>query len=263
MQEKKGCMNKKVNKKAQLTIFIILALVIVAILLVLFYPRIKILVSGPAPTDYIKECGEKATKEVLEKISLQGGSLEPENYILYEGNKVDYACYTNEYYKRCVMQKPFLKQDIEKEIIAYIEPKVKDCFDSLKAQLEKRGSFVKIQDMSIDVSIIPNSIIVTINAPMTITKGSIARLEKFKININSQMYDLVIISSAIANYEARYGSSDSLTYMLYYPDVKVEKKELSDGETIYILSYKPTNEKFVFASRSIAWPAGYIGEREK
>jgi len=251
------------NKHAQLTLFIIIALVIVALLLVLFYPRIKTIISGPVPTDYIKECGEKATKEVLDKVRMQGGSLEPENYILYDGNKVDYACYTNEYYKTCVMQKPFLKQDIEKEIINYVEPKVKKCAAELKSQLEKSGSSVTLQDIKVIASIIPNSVLVNVNVPMTVTKGSTARLEKFKINVNSQLYDLTILASAIANYEARYGSSDSLTYMLYYPDIKVEKKELSDGETIYILTYKPTNEKFMFASRSIAWPAGYIGDRTK
>ena len=112
------------NKKGQLTIFIIIAIIIVAVLLFLFYPRIKTIVSGPSPSSYIEKCTEDATKEVLEKLEAQGGSLTPENYILYEDNKVDYVCYTNEYYKRCTMQKPFLKQDIEKEITEYIEPKV-------------------------------------------------------------------------------------------------------------------------------------------
>lgn len=77
------------------------------------------------------------------------------------------------------------------------------------------------------------------------------------------MYDLIMIASSIANYEAKYGDADSLTYMLYYPDIKVEKKEQSDGSRVYILTNKPTNEKFIFASRSIVWPPGYVGEETK
>lgn len=255
-------MIKKLNKKAQLTIFIIIAIVIAAILLILFYPKIKVLVTGPVATDYIEECAEEAAEEALEKLKVQGGSLEPENYILYEDNKVEYVCYTNEYYKRCIMQKPFLKQDIEQEIIGYVEPRVKNCFSSLKQQLEKRGSRVELQDIEVEASVVPNSIIIDINAPMTVTKGSVAKFKKFKVSIKSQLYDLVMLSSSIANYEARYGDSDSLTYMLYYPDIRVEKKERDEGR-IYILTHKPTNEKFMFAARSIAWPAGYIGVREK
>ncbi len=247
------------SKRSQLTIFIILALVIVAILMVLFYPRLKVLILGPSPTDFIKKCAEDATEEVLEKIKVQGGSLEPENYILYNGEKVEYVCYINEYYKNCIMQKPFLKQDIEKEITAYIEPRIKECFSSLEQELEKRGSSVSLKDIDVQTSLIPNSILININAPMTVSRGGTSLFERFKVDIDSQLYDLVMLASSISNYEARYGDSETLTYMLYYPDIRVEKKEQSDGSRIYILTYKPTNEQFIFASRSIAWPPGYTG----
>ena len=65
--EKRG----KMDKKAQLTIFIIIALVIVAVLLILFYPRLKILVTGPTTLDYVKDCTEEAAEEALEKITMQ------------------------------------------------------------------------------------------------------------------------------------------------------------------------------------------------
>lgn len=252
-----------VNRKAQVTIFIIVAIVIVAVLLILFYPRLKILISGPVAPDYVKQCTEDSVKEVLEKVAVQGGSLEPENFILYDGNKVDYACYTNEYYKRCTMQKPFLKQDIEKEITSYIEPRVKTCINELKQQIESRGSSVSLGSVNVKTEIVPNSILITINAPMTVTKAETEKYEKFKVDISSKLYDLLMISSSIANYEARYGDSDSMTYMLYYPDIKVEKKEQGEGSTIYILTDKTTNEKFIFASRSLAWPAGYDLEKTK
>ncbi len=256
---KKRETNKKINRKGQLTIFIIIALVIVTILIVLFYPKLKVLISGPAPTDYIRQCTEDATEEVLEKITVQGGSLEPENYILYKDNKVEYVCYTNEYYKKCTMQKPFLKQDIESEINSYIEPRIKNCFSSLKQQLERGGSSVSLKDINVQTSLIPNSILININAPMSVSNGETSSFKIFKVDISSQLYDLVMLASSISNYEARYGDSDTLTYMLYYPDIRVEKKEQSDGSRVYILTHKPTNEKFIFASRSIAWPPGYVG----
>jgi hypothetical protein len=38
----------------------------------------------------------------------------------------------------------------------------------------------------------------------------------------------------------------------------VEKKKQGDGTTVYILTDRDTDEKFYFASRSIAIPAGFI-----
>lgn len=265
MEKKREKMNNQLLKckRSQITIFIIIAIVIAAVLLILFFPKIKILVSGPDSPDYVKQCAEEATKEAVEKLALQGGSLQPENFILYDGNKVEYICYTNEYYKKCLMQKPLLKQDIEKEITSYISPQIKTCINDLKTQLEKRGSEVTLGNIDVRTEIIPNSILVTINSPMTVTKAETSSYEKFKVDISSKMYDLIIISSAIANDEARYGDSDALTYMIYYPNIRIEKKKINDGDKVYILTDKTTNEKFMLASRSIAWPAGYSLEREK
>lgn len=248
---------RQMNTRAQMTIFIIIAIVIVVIILILFYPRIRSVVSGPSPSGYIESCAEEAAEEALEKLKVQGGSLEPKNYILYKDNKVDYACYTNEYYQKCVMQKPFLKQDIEKEVISYMEPKIKQCFESYKDELEKRGSKVEIESISTDVSIVPNSIVITINAPTTITKEGAVSFNKFKTDINSQLYDLVMLASSISNYEARYGDADTLIYMLYYPDIRVEKKTQEKGTRVYVLTYKPTDERFMFAVKSLTWQAGF------
>jgi len=248
-----------VNKRGQLAIFIIIALVIVGVLLILLlYPRIKGLVSGPVPVDYIKDCTEDYTEEALKMVREQGGTLEPENYVLYNGKKVEYACYTNKFFQTCLVQKPFLKQDVEQEITRYIEPKIKSCIDSLKSQLESRGSSVSLGDVEVTTTLVPSSIIVDVDAPMTVTKGETSQFKTFKTSLRSELYDLTMLASSITNYEARYGDSDILTYMLYYPDILVEKKK-SDGSTVYTLTHKPSKEKFMFASRSLVWPTGYTG----
>ncbi len=250
---------KRKNKKGQVSLFIIIAIVIVIALLVLiFFPKIKTYIVPSTTQEYIQECVEDSTREVLPILETQGGSLEPKNYLLYQDNKVDYSCYTEDYYSKCVMQKPFLKQEIEQEIAAYIQPKVRECFQSMKSQLERGGSEVAVGNIKTEVSLVPNSIIVTVRAPTTIKKQGAVSFNNFKTSVKSQIYDLVMLSSSISNYEARYGDSDTLTYMLYYPDIRVEKIERDKGR-VYILTHKPTEEKFMFASRSIAWPAGYLG----
>jgi len=68
-----------------------------------------------------------------------------------------------------------------------------------------------------------------------------------------------MITSSIINWEARYGDSESLSFMMHYPSLKIEKKLQSDGTTIYILTNKNTLDKFMFASRSVALPVGITG----
>jgi hypothetical protein len=250
-------------KRSQVTIFIIIAILIVAIVLILlFYPKIKTFVAGEPPTEYLKTCTEKSAEEAIKKISIQGGDLDPGKHIMYDGNKVSYLCYTNEYYKKCLMQKPFLKKHIQQEINDYVEPRVKACLESVKDEIEARGGSLNAKDTEIKTSIVPNSIIVTVNSPMTLVEGETrTSVNEFNVDIDSNMYDLISISSSIANWEARYGDSDPLTYMLYYPNVKIEKKKLSEGSTVYVLKHRLSEDKLVFASRSIALPSGYFEDR--
>ena len=84
--------------------------------------------------------------------------------------------------------------------------------------------------------------------------------EKFEVKKKSKIYSLLMLATSILNWEARYGDSDITTYMIYYPNVKVEKYKQSDGSKIYILS-DISGDKFNFATRSLSWPAGYgIGQ---
>jgi len=248
----------KLNKKSQVTIFIIISIVIIAVLAILLYPRLKIIGVSPETTEeYIEACAEKAIGEAKEKLSMQGGSLEPESYVMFSGNKVEYLCYTNEYYQKCVMQRPILKRHFEQEIEQYAKEKIDGCVSKFKSEIENKGYSADIAPVDVNVEIIPESIEVDIDTSITLTKGSSQTYSDFSASSKSEMYNLLTISSSILNWEARYGDSDPVAYMAYYPDLKVEKLKQTDGTTIYTLTHRGTKEKFVFASRSIPWPAGY------
>jgi len=252
----------KRGKKGQVTLFIILALAIVAILILLFVgtDRITTIITGETPIQQIKSCVEEPLKVAVDTLSLQGGSLNPENYYLYQGNKVEYLCYSEENYERCVMQKPLLKQSIEKELESYLQPRVKNCINSLKSSLQKKGYSVSSKNPEVDVSLVPGDILVDIKADLIITKGSTETYESIKTDVSSKLYDLVMIASSILNWEARYGDAETMNYMLYYPSIKAEKKKQGDGSTIYILTDRKSLDKFQFASRSVALPAGLTGQ---
>ncbi len=253
---------KRGNKKAQVSIFIIIAVIIVAVALLvfLFYPKIQSTegFDEKNPQEFIRNCIEDEIQQSVEKLSLQGGSLNPEHFILYENNKIEYLCYTGEYYKFCVMQQPLLKQHIESEIKNKIKANADICFDSLKDSYLKKGYSADLKKGDTIVELLPNKIKTTFNHILTLKKADTQRYDLFDVILNNNLYERVSITDSILNWESVYGSAETTIYMNTYHDLKVEKKEQTDGTTIYILTDRNNGDKFQFASRSLVIPPGYL-----
>jgi len=250
------------KKSGQVTIFIILGVIIVAIavLIFLFYPQIKSTLGfgEQSPSGYMQNCIEDSLTESIQKVSVQGGSLEPQHYFLYKDQKLEYLCYTEEYFLTCVMQQPMLKSHIEAEIKTNIQKDVGTCLESLKENYRKLGYNVQADEKDFNVELLPKFVVLNLGNSFSLTKGEETQnYETMKISVNSDMYELISIANSILNWEASYGSAETTTYMNYYHNLKVEKIKQSEGTTVYILTNRDSEDKFQFASRSIAWPAGY------
>jgi hypothetical protein len=250
-------MNQKKSRKAQVTLFVIIAIFLVIALLIIFWPKLKQIVVPSSPEVNLQNCIGSDLKKELATITSNGGSISPSLYYAYAGNKIEYLCYTNEEYKTCVMQQPMLKQHIERELLDSLKPKIQSCIETMKSNAESQGYEVTSISTNPSLEIAQDSIKLSVATNMVLTKDSTQRISKIEAKIPSGTYDLLMISSSILNWEARYGDSDIATYMLYYPDIKVEKYRQDDGTKIYILTDKATQEKLVFATRSLNFPAGY------
>jgi hypothetical protein len=253
---------KVMNKKAQVTIFIIIAILIVAavLLIYLFYPQVTTTLGTQenTPQSYIQTCIEKEISETITALSLQGGSLNPENYIMNNDSKVEFLCYTNEYYRPCLVQQPMLKQHIEAEIKSRISSDVNKCFGSLKTNYENQGYDVDLKSGTISIELLPKRVISTFGYSLTTTKGDTQKYDSFAVILNNNLYELTSIANSIIQWESIYGDAEVTAYMTYYHDLKVEKKLRDSGEKIYIITDRNTGNKFQFAVRGQAWPAGYL-----
>ena len=252
-------MNKK---RGQTTIFIIIGIAIVAIgvLIYAFYPQIEstLGLKEQNPSEFIDSCLKDDLTRNVDLLSLQGGSVRPEHYILYNGDKIDYLCYTNEYYRTCVVQQPMLIEHVEKEIKDNIEGKVRECFQELKTSYEESDYVVNMKTGETKIELLPKRIVASFSYSLSLSKGEEAsNYEKFSVVINNNLYELLSIAVSIVESEALYGDSETTLYMAYYEDLKVEKKNQVEGSTIYILTDRNTGNKFQFASRSVVWPPGY------
>lgn len=247
-------------KRGQVAIYIIVAIAIVALVALglLFYPRLGGIFSQEiSPNTYLKNCIEPGIRPAVEMLSKQGGYNNPDGFIDYKGEKIKYLCYTSENYKTCNVQQPMIKVNFERELNSIIKPKADQCARNLISEYGKRGFRVVSSSINSRVEIVPEKIKAIINAPMSITKDNTQTFKEFEVDIDSGMYDLLFTASSIIDYESSLGDSATELYLQYYPDLKIEKTKLSDGTKIYRLSNVVTNEEFVFASRSLAWPAGY------
>jgi len=254
------------TERAQITIFVIIALLIIgfAILIYIFYPKISVALgfSAQSPQEFLETCIEKDFKETIETVSVQGGSLNPQNYIMYGTNKVEYLCYTGDYYLTCVMQKPLLKNSVESEIKKGISDKVSECIDELKRSYEKKGYDVSMSGNGFRVELFPERVVVSLDKQIMLKKGEDIMSfggEKRKLDVvfRNNLYELLSIASSILNSEATYGDAETTIYMDFYHNLKVEKYKQTDGTTVYILTDRDDESKFQFASRSVAWPPGY------
>jgi hypothetical protein len=262
MEKEAGISRFYLNKRAQVTLFIILAIIIVgiAVLTYLLIPKVETETGFDAqnPRAFIETCLEQDIEETVELLSNQGGSLVPENYFVYQGNQIEYLCYTNEYYRTCVIQQPLLKQHIEEEIKSEISDEVEACFDSLEDTYKRDGYLVDLRRGLTKVELLPKRIAVNFEGYiLTATKGERSIHDSFNVILNNNLYELTSIANSIIEWEAEYGEAEVTIYMLYYKDLKVEKKAQEDGTTIYIITDRNTGNKFQFASRSAVLPLGF------
>ncbi len=250
------------NKRGQVTLFIILAIILVGIVALFYFmfPRIKTTFETQIqnPETLLQNCLKDKIEDTVNTISLQGGSINPELFYLYQGNKVRYLCYTEEYYAPCVMQQVFLEEQIETEIKNEIQAEANSCFDRLEESFKSSGYDVELTRGELKVDLLPKIVLVTFNNKLVLSRGGSSQVkEKFDIILDNNLYELAGISGSILEWETQYGDTETTLYMTYYRDLRVEKKKQDDGTTVYILTNKKNQNKFQFASRSVPWPPGY------
>jgi hypothetical protein len=247
------------ERRGQLSITVILALIIVGVVLIVVFlaPRLNIFVTDVNPSSFLRNCIEDDVVEIKDVLSRQGGYSSPENYVLHDGEMIQYLCYTTENYKPCVVQQPLLVDHVKGEIRSHVEPRARQCMTDLAEEYDRKGYSVQTTPGEIEVDIIPGSIVVEFLAPISVSKeDSVQSFQKFAVGVDREWYDLLLNAISILQFESTLGDSETTLYIQYYPDLKINKLK-DDGDTLYTLSNVVTGDEFTFASRSLVWPAGY------
>jgi len=248
------------NKKGQVAIWVIIAIALSLVLALVLFIQKKPATSSSIESNIegrIGTCIKDLVEEASDKMTKQGGFVNPESYKEYRGTNVTYLCQNIGYYKPCVNQHPVLIKEIKKEIENYITNGTKECFDLTLEEFRGNNYEVTEGEMNLSVLLYSNKIDVIVKKEIELKKDeSIRKYSEFSIENQDPIYDLAKVALEIAKQEASYCYFEYLGYSILYPEFSIRRFVFSDYTEIYTITHKKTNREMNVAIRGCAIPSG-------
>lgn len=250
------------NKRGQIAIFVIVALLLIGSLILFFTLRQSPQVTSNeefSAQAFLGQCLRSSIQDKADNLLAHGGFSNPQDTVLYDGKDVVYLCKNINYYEKCVMQHPVYLQEVKQELEGSLEGVISDCIVSLESELTRRG-FESTLDSghSYEVTLKPNVIELSIDKKGTVRKDGVAeQFDHFLIIARNPLYDLAAAAHEIARQEAQFCYFENLGYNLLYRDISITKDVRSEGTKIYTLTNKEDNKQLMIAIRGCAIPAGF------
>jgi len=220
-------------KRGQVTIFVIVAVVVIGLILIFFLikssndeNREEIVSPEIRPIyDFVKNCIEEVGEQAIDYISLTGGYYRPPDYFINEG--VAIYLYNGENYMPS-------KDRVEEEISNYINERLSLCirnfedFEDFKVSQERINTTTKI---------IPNKVIFEILYLLSITKGEETfYINNFEIEVSGR---LGVVYDVVYNYmQEQMDDPKSICISCLY--------NLSVENDLYVDIYDYDNETVIF-----------------
>jgi hypothetical protein len=254
-------------KRGQVTIFIIIALVIVGAVLLFFFLRQKVDVSGGLPSaeedpeKFLEVCVNQELEKIVDQISRQGGSydLSANNTLKMRLDNREFLilCYTTNFYASCINQKPMLLNHIKSEIKTHVKERVDNCLDQLDSALKEEAYNVELRKGDFNVSLARNRVILDYDISFSAEKaGKTLSIEDFRSVLRYPLYDLAVVAQEIVSQEAEYCNFEYIGFMQLYPEFRIDKFKTGNGENVYTVTHKLSGKEFKFGVLGCVFPPG-------
>ncbi|MCD4666639.1 hypothetical protein K8R47_02410 [archaeon] len=249
------------NKRGQVTIFIILGIVVLAVIFLVFYYWGQSLTEPEQPTfepsdisnfkNYVEDCIEKESVDDIKLIGKQGGTLNPTLFQYWYGNNLNYLCYTNNF-GPCYNYAFKIERNIEEELDQILLTKITQCVDELISQAESEGFNANKGNPQIQTTIGDTKIIIEFYYPITLTKDTTSITEEiFSYSFNIPLGKMLDITREIIEEESNTNNFFNVPVSLSTISspgglITIEKQTYEDTK-IYILKSTKTGYVFQFA----------------
>lgn len=241
------------KKRAQVTLFIILGIVLLVAIVFFIFVRTKVITPAipkiimPRVEEYVDNCIKEAGQQGLNLVGKQGGDVNPGLYTWYKRDKVTYLCYT-ENYTACVNRRPGLKYHVEREISSFVKSQLTSCMNN--APFERQGYAISQGEINVETIIGDYNTRVDVDFPITIQKGDfVFKKDKFSAVFDVPLGELVETASKIVNEEIS-NPLGVVFWDLYIAKsrgrIEIEKDTIEKAE-IYILKTRDNTYTFKFA----------------
>lgn len=255
-----------VNKRGQLTMWIIVAILFVAILFLLIFVynpfKIKLIREEipPKPDVFISDCMSEQVLSTVDLLSKKGGYLEDPNiFINYQGFKVGYLCYTNQPYTLCLNQQPFLERFIAQELKTEFKKTnlINNCLSSYKTTVEKLGyQITSCNNPDFDVVLKDNRITFPFQCKINMSKtDKTFRYENIEPEVKTKLSNFIGIANKIVEQEIKNGDFDLLLGQMYLNDIELGRTRAGNTK-LYTLHETNTDNYFIFGVKNLFQNAG-------
>lgn len=240
--------------------FIIIGIVVIgAVLFFTLGKRIPGISTTERERIDIEDCIKNSIDNALRLVLANGGVANPTNYWEYQGKKLAFLCYTNNFNEKCTNQVPFLGDEIKRGVEEFARDNIKDCFYALEQEYKDRGYQVSSGDLDFSVEIVPDKMLITVKKKISFTRDNERNVyEDFSLIRPSGLFYILMAVHDIIDQEARYCTFDALQYSMIKPEFKVTLKTIGTETKIYSVNYKKTGEEIFFAVRSCAFAPNIV-----
>ncbi|MBU1245706.1 MAG: hypothetical protein ABIJ20_01340 [Nanoarchaeota archaeon] len=261
------------NKRGQVTIFVILGIVILFLIFLVTVFKDTLLESkfGTQTNDdlvstqvesireHVEGCIEEQGYEVISALGKQGGSLNPGLSKYWYGDDISYLCYT-EQYGPCYNMVPFLTSHMEDEITDYVSENLINCVNF--SSWEARGYEVSAGSYRVETTIGDENVIILVDYPITISRGdSVLEENRFSKNFDVPLGKLARVADMIVNKEINNQLGQVFTIpiiTIFHGEIEIKRDTHGPYDEVYTLGlrddiFSMAGEKYIFQFAVRGW----------